>query len=87
MFDLEKGGVFPGRLVGAEILHDPERRRAFQRPEQARARNREIGLRGPARELRRIQEKTTRMRVVDPLKGNPLAERRRRDMPLFLDLL
>src|SRR5207237_9773244 len=87
MFDLEKAGVFPGRLVGAEILHDPERRRAFEGAEQPRARHREIRLIDPARELGGGQEETARMRVVDPLKGNPLAEERGRDMPLFLDLL
>src|SRR5207253_6312082 len=87
MLDLEKSGVFPGRLVGAEMLHDAERRGAFERSEQARARHREIGLLRPARQLGGRQEETARMRVVDPLEGDPLAECRRLDMALVVDLL
>jgi len=41
----------------------------------------------PALELRGGQEEAARMRVVDPLKGDPLAKRGRRDMPFFVDLL
>src|SRR5947207_3701134 len=87
MLDFEKGGVFPRRLVGAEILDDAERRGAFERPEEAGAGRRKIGLRHPMRELCRIDEKAAGMRVIDPLKHEPLPPRRRHDVALLLDLL
>ncbi len=78
MLDLQKGRVLPGRLVGAEVTHDAERRGAFEGAAKGRARNREIRLGYPTRELRCIQEKTARMRVVDALEGDLAAESRRR---------
>src|SRR5204862_3195416 len=87
MLDFEKGGVFPRRLVGAEILDDAERRGAFERPEEAGAGRRRTGLRAPMREPRRMAEKAPGMRVIDPLKHEPLAQSRRHDVALLLDLL
>src|SRR5438046_9827206 len=61
MLDFEKGGVFPRRLVGAEILDDAERRGAFERPEEAATGRSKIGLRRPMRELCRIDEEEAGM--------------------------
>ena len=66
---------------------DAERRGAFERPEKAGAGARKIGLRRPMRELCRIDEKAAGMRVIDPLKHEPLAQSRRHDVALLLDLL
>src|SRR5204862_8248367 len=87
MPDCEKGGVSARRLVGAEILDDAERRRAFERPEKAGAGARKNGLRRPMRELCRIDEKAAGMRVIDPLKHEPPAQSRRHDVALLLHLL
>src|SRR5438045_9445530 len=87
MLDFEKGGVFPRRLVGAEILDDAERRGAFERPEEAGAGRRKIGLRRPIRGLRRTDQKPPGRRVIDPLKHQPLTQSRRHDVALLLDLL
>src|SRR5277367_6420405 len=75
MFNFEKSGVFPGRLVSAKGLHDPERRGAFERPPETGAGNREVGLRSPVRKLRCGQKKTARMRIVDALERDAPAER------------
>src|SRR5689334_18768788 len=75
MLNLKKGGVLAPRLVDAETFRDTERRGAFERPEQAGAGHREIRFRCPAFELRRAQKEAPGMRVIDPLKHNPLSER------------
>src|SRR5436853_7407341 len=77
MLDFEKGGVFPRRLVGAEILDDAERRGAFERPEEAGAGRRKIGLRRPMRELCSIDEKGGGNRVCDPLEHDTIDHSRR----------
>src|SRR5579863_1740872 len=65
VLDFEKRSVFPSRFVGAEMEHDTECRGAFERTGKARTRHREIDLRCPMRELRRVEKKTSRMRIVD----------------------
>src|SRR6202035_2385533 len=65
MLDFQKSGVFPGRLIGPEMPHDAKGRSAFEGAAKGRARDREIGLGCPARELRRIEKKASGMRVVD----------------------
>src|SRR5256885_11019699 len=73
MLDFEKGGVFPRRLVGAEILDDAERRGAFERPEEAGAGGPKNGLRPPKRQLCPLDEKAAGMPAIHPLKHEPAA--------------
>src|SRR6185503_8465570 len=77
MLDLEERGVLAGRLVDAKMAHDAECGRTFERAAKGRAGSREIGLVGPARELRRRQEKAAGMRVVHALERHRPADRRR----------
>src|SRR2546423_9063485 len=67
MLDFEKGGVFPRRLVGAEILYDAERRGAFERPEEAGAGGPKNWLRRPIRHAWPPDAKTHRNRGIGPL--------------------
>src|SRR5256885_15497476 len=66
MLDFEKGGVFPRRLVGAEILDDGERRGAFERPGEAAGGRRKMRRGRPMSAAGRTDGKGSRKRGVPP---------------------
>src|SRR4051794_7610856 len=63
MLNLTEAGVLDSRLVDAERAHDPQRRRALERADEAGVAIEEVGLIGPSRHLACVQEEAAGVRI------------------------